>query len=207
MMFASRTRIVVFAKAPIVGLVKTRLIPALGAETAMHLHCALLRHTLATVCSTSHPVELWCSPDSDHVFFSQLITQLPVTLHNQTGVDLGERMAEAFADALTRSNYVLIIGSDCPAITQDDIETAFVKLRERDAVLGPATDGGYWLIGLYRLDRLLFEGVNWGSSTVLNETLARLRQLDWRWQLLSERSDVDRPEDLNLLPTALRVWQ
>jgi len=201
-------RILVFAKAPVPGTVKTRLLPAIGAHGAAALQHALLRHTLATVCATHYPVELWCSPDADHPGFAELRAQFAVALAVQRGADLGERMASACNDALQRAQYVIIVGSDCPTLIGADLQAAVARLcHDSDAVLGPARDGGYWLIGLRRFDAALFTDVPWGSAAVLGTTLQRLRDLRWRWHLLTERGDIDRPADLDSLPAALRVWE
>lgn len=199
------TRVAVFAKAPIAGRVKTRLIPALGGEAAAKLHRALVEHTLTTVCATVHSAELWCDPDLNHPYFEELSGRFAVGLRSQRGADLGARMFHAFADMLTHSGRAMIVGCDCPAMTRGDIDEAFDALRHDDAVLGPATDGGYWLIGLRRPDPGLFENIAWGSETVLNATLSRLRRLGWHWRLLGEHADIDRPEDLRSLPDSLRA--
>lgn len=197
-------RILVFAKAPIAGQAKTRLIPALGAARAAALHERLVRHTLATVCAADYPVELWCSPDTRHSFFSAARVSWPLSLHNQSGGDLGARMAQAFEDALTRAQYVILTGSDCPGMTTRDLQQAVTALADgADAVVGPARDGGYWLIGLRRAQPRLFEGMAWGRATVLADTLARLREMNQHWCLLPERTDIDRPEDLAALPPQL----
>lgn len=203
----SGVRILVFAKAPVPGTVKTRLLPALDAQDAAALQHALLRHTLATVCAMPYPVELWCSPDAGHPAFGELRAQFAVALAVQRGADLGERMAFACNDALQRAQHVIIVGCDCPTLTGADLQTAAAHLRhDSDVVLGPARDGGYWLIGLCRFDAALFTDVPWGSAAVLTTTIQRLRDLRWRWQLLTERGDIDRPTDLDSLPAALRVW-
>ena len=194
-------RILVFAKAPVAGQVKTRLIPALGPEKAADLHHRLLRRTLETVCAGVYPVELWCSPDTRHPAFSELSAHWPLSLHTQQGADLGARMLHAFESALQRAPFAVLTGSDCPALCAADLCEAVEALHGgADAVLGPARDGGYWLIALRRVHPALFEGIAWGGATVLEETLARLRDLRWSWTLITERADIDRPEDLAALP-------
>ncbi len=200
-MTSASARILVFAKAPLAGQAKTRLIPVLGAARAAALHEQLVRHTLATVCAAGYPVELWCSPDSRHPFFSAAHAAWPLSVHNQSGGDLGARMAHACADALTRARYVILTGSDCPGMTTWDLRQAVEALSSgADAVVGPARDGGYWLIGLRSVEPALFEDMAWGGATVLIDTLARLHDLQWRWVLLPEHADIDRPEDLAELP-------
>lgn len=190
--------IVVFAKAPIAGEVKTRLIPVLGATTAAELHARLVRHTLATA---SHaglcPVQLWCAPATEHPFFKQCEQDFGVTLHAQYGSDLGSRMRHAFDTALRQGKQAIIIGSDCPLLTARDLENTLTALNGGcDAVLGPAQDGGYVLLGLHRTSPVLFDNMPWGTSRVLALTRERLQQLQWRTHELSAHWDVDRPEDL-----------
>lgn len=191
-------RIMVFAKAPIAGAVKTRLIPALGADGTAALHAMLTRHCIATaVAAQLCPIELWCSPDTNHPFFTQCSKDYGVTLWEQQGNDLGARMAHAFDTVLQQNPYAVIIGTDCPALTSQDLRTALDTLRDGfDAVIGPAEDGGYVLLGLRKAVPLLFEDIAWGSGAVLALTRERLKRLQWRWHELAPRRDVDRPEDL-----------
>ena len=191
-------RIMVFAKAPVAGAVKTRLIPALGAEAAAALHATLTRHCITMAVEAQLcPVELWCSPDTDHPFFTQCRNDFGVPLHQQQGNDLGARMAHAFDSALQQNPCAVIIGTDCPALTAQDLRMAIDTLRDGfDAVIGPAEDGGYVLLGLRKAAPRLFEDVAWGSGEVLAVTRERLKRLQWRWRELAPRRDVDRPEDL-----------
>ncbi len=191
-------RIMVFAKAPVAGAVKTRLIPALGAQGAAALHATLTRHCIATaVGSGLCPVDLWCSPDTSHPFFAQCSKDFGVTLHQQQGDDLGARMAHAFDSVLQQGPYAVIIGTDCPTLTTQDLRMALDTLQDGfDAVIGPAEDGGYVLLGLRKAAPLLFEDITWGSGEVLAVTRERLKRLQWRWRELAPRRDVDRPEDL-----------
>jgi rSAM/selenodomain-associated transferase 1 len=187
-------RILVFAKAPVPGEVKTRLVPALGAQAAAELHERLVRRTLRTATSSRvAPVEAWCSPDDTHPFFRTL--SLPRRV--QCGRDLGERMAHAFHVTLADSRFAILIGTDCPALTGDHLREAAEHLaQDKDAVLGPAEDGGYVLLGLRRDEPRLFDGVAWGTAQVLDATRARLEGCGLRWHELPGLWDVDRPEDL-----------
>ncbi len=200
--------IIIFAKAPEVGKVKTRLIPALGAQGAANLHEQLLRHTLVTA-TEAHlcPVQLWyaSSPLSQpHPFFISCQNDFPVSLHEQCGNDLGERMHHALTAALQKYAYAVVIGADCPALTAAYLQQALEALQQgSNVVLGPAEDGGYVLIGARQSHPDLFSGVAWGTASVLNETRARLHDLAWQWQELAELWDVDRPEDLSRLERVL----
>lgn len=196
-------RILVFAREPIAGAVKTRLIPALGADKAAVLYKILLQRSMAEasrVVGTS--VELWCSwGQSDPVICESLASQYAASMYRQVGTDLGDRMFAAFsADPPTPDRPVVIIGSDCPAYTADYISRAFRGLRDEDAVLGPALDGGYVLLGLTRLDPSLFEGITWGGPEVLATTRRRLSELQWRWKELEPLRDIDTASDLAHFP-------
>lgn len=192
-------RLLVFARAPIPGETKTRLIPALGAEGAAALHERLVRRTLATVRGLA-PVTLCCAPGAEHPFFQSLALDLGVELQGQRGADLGERMSRALQDALSGARAVVLIGTDCADLRRADPGAAFSALADgADAVLGPVADGGYWLLGLRRWDESLFEGMPWGTAQVLERTRRVLAGLGWRWQELAVRHDVDRPEDLAYL--------
>jgi rSAM/selenodomain-associated transferase 1 len=197
--------IIVFAKAPDPGTVKTRLIPALGAQGAATLHEKLVRHTLATVTQPNLcAVELWCAPSPSlvwpHPFFARCQNDFPVGLRQQCGDDLGARMHHALDTALQKYSYAIVIGTDCPALTASYLQEALDNLRQgKNAVLGPAQDGGYVLMGVRQSHPRLFSGVAWGTASVLNETRARLAALNWQWQELAEQWDIDRPEDLSRL--------
>lgn len=187
---------IVFAKAPRAGEVKTRLIPLLGAEGAAALHRQLTRRTLVTATDAGlGPVELHAAPDIDDAFLQDCAKRFGVALLPQRGNDLGERMRNAFDDALVRHGRVLIIGTDCPVLTLRHLDDAQAALQTHDAVLIPAQDGGYALIGLTRCDHRLFENIAWGGDTVLAATRERLRALKWRWHELETLWDIDRPED------------
>ena len=192
-------RVLVFAKAPIPGEVKTRLIPALGAEAAADLQARLTRRAVEmAVSSNVAPVEIWCSPDDQHPSFRAL--GLPRRI--QRGRDLGERMADGFHASLAHSRFAILIGTDCPAMTGDYLRDAAERLAHgEDAVLGPAEDGGYVLIGLRRYDPRLFAGIAWGTAQVLSATRARLAQSGCHWHELPYLWDVDRVEDLERIST------
>lgn len=197
----SETRLVVFAKAPRPGTVKTRLIPVIGPDAAASLHAQLVEHTLATACACGiGPVELCCAPHADDPFFSFCSNRYPITLTRQDEGDLGARMLAAFTRTLSNAGRVILIGSDCPALTVSHLQQADQALAGgNDAVLVPAEDGGYALIGLNRCDDLLFRNIEWSSTHVLAATRKRLQQLRWHWHELETLWDVDRPADYQRL--------
>jgi rSAM/selenodomain-associated transferase 1 len=200
-MTADRTAVVIFARAPRPGSVKTRLIPALGPEGAAALHVKLVKHALETARAASFGrVELHCDPDADDAFFRYCAGRYGVVLGAQTGGDLGARMLAACGGALTESARVLLTGSDCPALTARHLRQAEGALREGDdAVFAPCEDGGYALVGLRRVDARLFDGIAWGGDRVMADTRSRLEALGWRWRELETLWDVDRPEDYQRL--------
>lgn len=192
------SRIAVFAKAPIPGEVKTRLIPALGEQGAAALYRALTTCAIQVAAGAGiGPVDLWCAPETGHPFFAQCSRRFGVALHAQGEGDLGARMQRAFAAMLASSARALLVGSDIPAMTPDYLRAADAALAEGyDAVLGPAEDGGYVLVGLRRVVPGIFERIRWSEPDVLAVTRARIAHLGWRHLELPVLWDVDRPEDL-----------
>lgn len=191
--------IAVFAKAPVAGEVKTRLVPPLEAGEAAALHQWLVRRALQTATrSGARNVTLWCAPDHSHAFFAECERDFRVTLHAQSGADLGERMASAF-ETLTGNAPVLLIGSDCPALTEKDLQRAAASLVTHDVVLQPAEDGGYVMVGKRRACPAIFAGIEWGRATVMRETRRRLREEGVTWREMPTRWDVDRPADYERL--------
>lgn len=203
----SGSRLIVFAKAPEPGKVKTRLIPALGAQGATDLHRRLVRHAIRAATEAAlGPVELWCAPDLQNSFFAECRREFGIGLRSQAEGDLGERMQYAFNATLAHSTRAILIGSDIPVLHPSHLRDADQALRDgNQCVLGPAEDGGYVLIGLTRADPGLFHGIRWGGPNVLEETRRRIARLRWRCRELPVLWDVDRPEDLRRLHGNLRA--
>jgi rSAM/selenodomain-associated transferase 1 len=200
----ARTTVIVFARAPVPGEAKTRLIPALGAEGAAKLHAALTHRALEVATAAAlGPVELWMAPPAGHPFFDECAARHGVTLHVQQGGDLGARMRHAVAEALRHSGRAIVIGTDCPGLEVRDLHDAANALTEAPAVLQPALDGGYVLLGLATADAPIFAGIAWGGDTVMAATRERLGAAGLAWRELEPRRDIDRPEDLAYLPEAL----
>lgn len=183
------------ARAPVAGRVKTRMIPALGAQGACDLQQALLERALQLPAQGMHERFLWLD-DLPSPELQDLASALGWTLVEQPTGDLGERMRRIATLGLAESDAVILIGNDCPAIDGDYLQAACSALRERNVVIGPAEDGGYVLLGLREIDAALFSDMPWGTERVLDMTLQRLQQLDWSPELLPALWDVDRPEDL-----------
>lgn len=193
-----------FAKAPLAGRVKTRLSPALDSDGAALLHRRMVLHTLNAACATlPGRVELHCSPSPDHPFFVDCAARHDVTLTRQIDGDIGARMAHAMREA-SRENPLLLIGTDCPERTADDLLAAIDALETGcDAVFGPVEDGGYSLIGLARFEPALFAGIAWSTDRVMTQTGARMADHGFRWTSLPTLWDVDRPADLPRLRALL----
>jgi hypothetical protein len=187
--------VAVLAKAPIAGFAKTRLIPVLGARGAAVLQERLVERAVETACAAAiGPVTLWTTPDESHPVFQSIGAHLGITLARQADGDLGARMLAAITAANT---CVLLIGSDCPALTLDHLRAAADVLRDRaPAVVIPAEDGGYALIGLRTPEPALFSDMPWSTPLVMNETRRRLRTLGLTWHEPVTLWDVDLPQDL-----------
>ena len=187
--------IAILAKAPIAGFAKTRLIPVLGARGAAVLQERLVERAVETACAAAvGPVTLWTTPDESHPVFQSIGARHRITLARQADGDLGARMLAAITAANT---CVLLIGSDCPALTLDHLRAAADVLRDRaPAVVIPAEDGGYALIGLRTSEPALFSDMPWSTPLVMNETRHRLRTLGLTWHEPVTLWDVDLPQDL-----------
>jgi len=194
-------RLIVFAKAPIPGEVKTRLLPFLDVETASILHEQLVLHCLNTAIEAEvGEIDLWCTPTIEHSFFIRCAKKFKIELYQQIESNLGKRMSYAFNETLKKSHLALLIGTDCPSLTYVDLKEAKRILHQGpQAVISPAEDGGYVLIGLRQYASQLFEGISWGTEAVMEETRRKLRRLGWQWHELPQRWDVDRPEDVERL--------
>lgn len=203
-MLADDVAVLVMAKAPEPGQVKTRLVPPLSAGAAAVLAARMARRTVVmAVDADLGPVTLCCAPDIDHDFFRLCARRHGVTLAGQGDGDLGQRMLRALSAALERHRRVLLLGTDAPTVGADDLRAAANALTDgADVVLGPAIDGGYWLIGARRVDASLFDGIAWSTSAVLAATRARIAALGWRLTEIGIHADVDVPSDLDRLRAA-----
>jgi rSAM/selenodomain-associated transferase 1 len=191
-------RLLIFARAPVAGAVKTRLAASIGAAAAARLYRELVQGTLDKALQARlAPVDLYVAPNTTHPFIRSLAHRLPITVQQQQGADLGARMYNALRDSLRNSEFVLLIGTDCPVMTGDYLDQACRQLQAgRDLVVGPAEDGGYVLIAARRAYRELFEAVPWGSAEVLQATRERAESLGLRYAELGVLWDLDTPADL-----------
>ena len=186
-----------FAKAPVPGKVKTRLLPALSAQAACDLHCDLVRHTAGILLDSGlGDVQIWVDDDLHNPLFHGLMSAGVSAGLIQQGEDLGERMQAALATSLREYDAALLVGSDCPGLTPEYLGGALLALTEVELVVGPALDGGYVLLAMRRELPWLFGQMDWGGDNVLAETLRRAARNGVEVRLLEPLADIDRPEDL-----------
>jgi rSAM/selenodomain-associated transferase 1 len=189
--------LVVFAKAPIAGQVKTRLIPALGAEGAAELAQRLLKHAVRqSVAAGLGRVELCVTPDVGHPSFLRMASLHGLALTEQGAGDLGQRMHRALDRRLATDPGVLLIGTDAPALDAAVLNAAAQALQAHDAVFVPALDGGYALVGLRRQAPELFADIAWSTPQVMQATRQRARAAGLSWAELPALGDIDVPDDL-----------
>ena len=186
-------RVALFARYPEPGRAKTRLIPALGPDGAAALHRRLTERSLAALRASGLPFELRHTGAAPEAFRAWLGGAVPLV--EQGEGDLGARMARAAADA-----PAILVGADLPDLAPRHLRAAAAALETHRAVVGPAEDGGYWLIGLREPMPFLFEPMAWGTADVLAETMARLAARGVAPALLERMADLDRPEDLPRWP-------
>jgi rSAM/selenodomain-associated transferase 1 len=188
-----------FARSPQEGHVKTRMMPHLSASEACDLHCQLTLWTCDQLLNCGlGVVELSVAGDTDHALFRQCEAMGIARLTTQYGSDLGERMFNAVAQGLAHYECVILVGSDCPGIDVPYLEQAVEALQAASVVVGPATDGGYVLIGARQIKDQVFHGIPWGSDQVYTQTRLALARSGLTWAELPYLADIDRPEDLPL---------
>jgi hypothetical protein len=184
----------IFLKNPVSGSVKTRLAASIGDARALEIYNKLVEHTVGASLRVDADIQLWYSSfvDQKDRFDGKRLTK-----RLQQGEDLGARMWVAFQEGF-REGYakVAVIGSDCPDISPGILESAFSRLDKNEVVLGPAEDGGYYLIGMSSRFPFLFQEMTWSTPDVLPETIRRLEERSISYGLLSELNDIDTVEDL-----------
>ena len=200
----SQARLVVFAKAPQPGSTKTRLIPALGAQGAAALARRMLTHTLdQALAANVGTVELCMSSAPNALAWTDLDLPAGIERSDQGNGDLGQRMARA-VDRVTTTTLcqpVLLMGTDCPALSATHIGQAAHALAQHDAVVIPVADGGYVLIGLHAPCPVVFTGMAWSTPAVAGETLRRMDALNLRVWVGPQLHDIDEPADLVHVPS------
>ncbi len=189
--------ILIFARTPERGHVKTRLAASLGDDITYRTYLKLLAHTRESASRSGFPVRVWIAGDVPQ---EDLWSNAGFRRFSQVPGDLGERMAAAFADAFKDGiRKVVIIGTDCPGLTSSHLHEAFRALDTHEAVVGPAEDGGYTLLGLTSPVRAIFQNKTWSSETVLHDTLADFKSLGMSVARLETLRDLDTIDDYHAL--------
>lgn len=185
-----RDLLIIFAREPVPGRVKTRLAKDAGNRAAAALYDLMLRHVIKNAVSPRYETELWITPESGRAYFSELIPG--VIVRNQHEGNIGERMSGAFRSGFAAGyGKICITGTDCPGISSHDIIRAFDLLEKYELVLGPSFDGGYYMIGLSEFHPGLFEGISWSTGSVFSETLDKARFLNITFASLPVKDDID----------------
>lgn len=188
----SKKALIIFTRNPELGKVKTRLAKSVGDESALKIYKFLLSHTVKITENLQLDKYVYYSENihRDDVWDPEIFKK-----RLQKGTDLGERMENAFTEIFSMDyKQAIIVGSDIYELSQKDIEAAFDTLQTSNFVLGPAKDGGYYLLGMKALNKAIFQNKNWGTATVLEETLNDLK--DEKPVLLEERNDIDYYSDV-----------
>lgn len=202
-------RLVIFAKAPLPGQAKTRLIPALGPKGAAHLAARMLRYTVRVALASSvAPVELCATPAPDHPAWQHALPaelRPQIAWSDQGPGDLGARLLRATARTHAQGEVPILLGTDCPALDVAILRRAVQELAGHDALMIPSTDGGYVLLGLQRFHPALFCHISWSTPAVAMQTRERIAALGWRLAELPTLPDIDEPDDLRFLPSHWHV--
>jgi rSAM/selenodomain-associated transferase 1 len=200
------TLIIIFARQPVAGQVKTRLIPFLGVEKATRLYQRLLATTLQ-LCQQPFssgellaPMQLNITPESNAAWFTDWDLASGVDIVFQSGQNLGTRMDNALKNALVHFSKAILIGTDCPFLNQDILLQSIKALDDNDMVFVPAHDGGYVLVGARRLATGCFDEIQWGTEHVMQQTRIKLQDCGLSWQELAKQHDVDDKNDLKYIP-------
>jgi len=190
----SRPLLLVFLRAPVLGKVKTRLAATLGKERALVIYKRLLQHTIEEGAKLGVDRQAWYSDDIPP---NEPCAVLGYSVHQQIGADLGERMQRAFENGFVNGHGpIIIIGTDLPQLSEALLREALKALGTHDAVIGPANDGGYYLLGLRKPCAELFQGKTWSTDTVFKRTTEDLERLGRTWEALPELIDIDTEADL-----------
>jgi rSAM/selenodomain-associated transferase 1 len=193
--------LIVFIKNPVIGTVKTRLAKSIGDESALQVYRDLMEKSRKETQEVSADRFLFYSKEikadnwSTEHFYKQL----------QAEGDLGFKMKSAFAEVIKKNSKTIIIGSDCYDLTSTIIETAFKELDSNDLVIGPANDGGYYLLGINKFMPELFEEIEWSTEVVLQQTLEKAKQLELKVKCLQELIDIDNIDDLKKSGYSLKI--
>ena len=194
--------LIIFTRCPIPGQTKTRLIPLLGAQGAVEFHKNTLKKILINATASNYKnIEIWYEGTPNHPFLQKCSVDFNTSLHIQHGANLGEKMHNAIQTALKKNTFVSLIGSDCPTISTDILNQAHTYLSHshlcdsNSITLGPTQDGGYYLIGMQQANATIFQDIDWGENTVIDQTRAKLNKAGIEHIELAMLTDIDTPED------------
>ena len=190
-----KSAVIILIRNPVLGCVKTRLAADIGRFNALNVYKTLLSYTRKITNSIDSSRLLFYS---DFIDFNDDWEDGIYQKYLQSGNDFGEKMLNAFNIALTQHELVVIIGSDCFELNSEIIELAFKKLKNFDVVIGPAKDGGYYLMGLKKVYPELFQGKKWSTDSVLSETINTVKSLELSYSLLPVLGDIDTLQDLKI---------
>lgn len=192
----NKNLILIFTRNPELGKVKTRLAASIGQENALQVYIELLQHTRKVVLETDYDKRVLYS---DAINTKDMWNNHLFQKKEQFGKDLGVRMYNAFREGFEDGyQKIVIIGSDLITLEANDLEKAFAALDTNDVVIGPAEDGGYYLLGLKSIPENIFKNKEWGTHTVLKDTLKNIKNL--KYSLLEEKNDIDTFEDIKDIP-------
>ena len=199
--------LVLFAKAPIAGEVKTRLQPEITPENSARLQEAMIKDSISLMSEINNVEKtIYFLPIEKKYVFEKFIDGLPFHLNCQNGIDLGKKMENSFHDLFNKGFFrVVVIGTDSPALPKEYISKAFIDLNNADLVIGPSIDGGYYLIGFKEKVLPVFSPVEWGSNKVLLQTEELIKKHNLKLSLLPVHYDIDTIEDLRYLKTHLKL--
>jgi len=199
--------LVLFAKAPIAGEVKTRLQPEITPENSARLQEAMIKDSISLMSEINNVEKIiYFLPIEKKYVFEKFIDGLPFHLNCQNGIDLGKKMENSFHDLFNKGFFrVVVIGTDSPTLPKEYISKAFIDLNNADMVIGPSIDGGYYLIGFKEKVLPVFSPVEWGSNKVLLQTEELIKKHNLKLSLLPIHYDIDTIEDLRYLKTHLKL--
>lgn len=192
----SKRQLIVFVKAPEPGQCKTRLTPFLSEVEASEFYESLVISCFENLNNLLDiDIAIYAYPDINHRFLQQLKSTYHTGIFSQQGNNLGERMFNAIAQSLSTYSESILIGTDCPVLDSNYINLAFNALAQHDMVIGPAIDGGYVLIGANKIQQPLFKNIDWGTNTVLTQSLKNISLANYSVKILETLWDIDTPDD------------
>lgn len=189
---SSKNLLLIFTRNPELGKCKTRLAATIGDESALEIYKYLLQHTAQLTASVNAAKQVWYS---EQIWKDDIWDNTIFDKKLQAGIDLGIRMANAFQEGFEKGfERIIVIGSDMYDLNSNDLDKAFEALKQKDFVIGPAEDGGYYFLGMTKFKAEIFQNKSWGNETVLKDTLADL--IDENIQLFEAKNDIDLYEDV-----------